>query len=97
VQGPRRLLLGLGMVATLALPHGTAEAEFGPWHFAVSATGSREFREVYSFRSGRACREQREAMLRGIARVLAEHGGAAVGRYARRLHIGPCRVARRGG
>jgi hypothetical protein len=92
----RRLLTGLGMVAILAVPNIAAKADFGPWHFTVTAAGNREFHEIYPFPSRRACEAQRDMMLHGVARVLAEHGSTTVGRVARRLHLSPCEVIRQG-
>ena len=97
MRGSKGVLIGAGVAVALVVPHCAGEAELGRWHFTVTAAGNSEFRNLYSFRSARACREQREAMLRGVARVLAEHGDRTVGRFARRLHIGPCRTGRRGG
>ena len=91
----RWLLIGTGGAAILAVPNVTAEANFGPWHFTVMAAGNHEFREVYPFRSGRACEKQRGIMQQGVARVVAEHGGTIFGGLARRLHLGPCEAVRR--
>jgi hypothetical protein len=77
------------------MPDTAAVADFGPWHFAVTAVGNPDFREVYSFRSRRACEEQRSTMQREVARVAAEHGDTTVGRFARRLHLGRCGTVRR--
>jgi hypothetical protein len=88
-------LISLGMAVILAVPNIAAKADFGPWHFTVTADGNREFREVYSFPSRRVCEAQRDTMQQGVARVLAEHGSTTVGRVARRLRLVPCEAIRR--
>ncbi len=88
-------LLGVVGATLFALPHATAKAGFGPWHFTVTATGQREFREVHAFPSHRACEDKREKIGRGIAQVLAERGGTIVGGIARRVRIGPCEAVLR--
>jgi hypothetical protein len=91
-----RGLIGLGVMAILSFPNLAARADFGPWHFTVTAAGNREFHEVYPFPSRRACEEQRDSMQQGVARVLAHHGSTTVGRVARRLHLSPCEAVRHG-
>ena len=93
---PRCPLIGAGVATVLAVPGIAADADLGPWYFAVTAAGSREFREVYAFHSRRACEERRGAIGQGVARVVADHGGTTVGGLARRLHLGPCEAVRRG-
>jgi hypothetical protein len=88
-------LLGVVGAALFALPHASATAGFGPWHFTVTAAGHREFREVYTFPSRHACEDNREKIGRGIARVSAERGSTTVGGIARRVRIGPCEAVRR--
>ena len=96
MRGRSWLLIGVSMAAVVAMPNTAGEADFGPWHFTVTAEGNVEFREVYSFRARRACEEQRNTLRRGVARVLAEQPEGAAGRAARRLHIGQCEGVRRG-
>jgi hypothetical protein len=88
-------LLGVVGAALFALPHATAKAGFGPWHFTVTAAGHGEFREVYVLSSRRACEDKREKIGRGIAQVLAQRGGTTLGGIARRVRIGPCEAVRR--
>jgi hypothetical protein len=55
-------LMGVGVAAALTVPNMTAETDFGPWHFAVTAVGNHEFREVYGFPSRQACQKKRSLM-----------------------------------
>jgi hypothetical protein len=94
----RRLLLGVGVAALLAvgLPKTTAEADLGPWRFVVTAEGTAGFREEYAFRSRRECEEERGVLERGFGRVAAD-GGMRLGGLARRLRLSPCEMVRRTG
>lgn len=89
-------LICIGIAAIVALPRATGEAGFGPWHFAVTAVGARDFREAYSFQSRHACEDARNSMMQGVTRVVAEQGGTKVGGLARRLRFSLCQAVRRG-
>jgi hypothetical protein len=79
----RRLLLGVGVAALLAVGHPktTAKADHGPWRFVVTAEGTAGFREEYAFRSRRECGEEHGVLERGFGRVAAD-GGMRLGGVA---------------
>src|SRR3954447_3318280 len=83
----RWLLIGFGVVTSIAVPNVTAETGFGPWDFEVTAAANHEFREWYGFPSGRACQEKRAIMKRDVALVMTARNGTIVGDAARRLHL----------
>jgi hypothetical protein len=88
--------VGAGAAVTLVLPKVAAEPGFGPWRFAATAAGSREFREVHAFRSRRACGAWRHTLRRGVVRVIGEHGGTTVAGLASRLTLSACTHIRGG-
>jgi len=96
-RGPARLRrppIGVGVAAILALPGVAADTDLGLWRFAVTAAGNGEFRGVHAFPSRRTCEERHDTIRRGVAQVVADQGGKRVGRFAHRLHLGPCEPVR---